>query len=321
MTRPIFIISLPRSGSTLLQRLLMSDGRAATLGEPSLLLRFLGEGDLAARRSVYGEFLVDIAVDDMRKHWPGYDDSYRDGVRRLILDLYTGLADGKEWFIDKTPRYTLIADEILKTFPDAKFIVLWRHPLAVVASMANMTGKDFWFPEEHSIDLYQGLLKLAEFTEQHKESCCVTRYEDLVAKPMEELARIGDYLGWEGLEQTLDKQLPSSAGGTLGDPTGTHKFSQVSTDSLEGWHDAYHNLYRTHWARNYVRDKRADIMKSMGYELPDGIAKSSKLGLPSLLRDWAKAWVRRRRRITKPKWVERSRKHYRETHEVDVMWK
>lgn len=121
MTRPVFLLSLPRAGSTLLQRLLLMSGKCATLGEPSLLLRFLGEGPAMTRKATYWESLVETAAADMRRAWPGYDAAYRAGVRDLMLGIYDGLADGKEWFLDKTPRYTLIAEEILATFPDAKF--------------------------------------------------------------------------------------------------------------------------------------------------------------------------------------------------------
>ena len=100
-----------------------------------------------------------------------------------------------------------------------------------------------------------------------------------------------------------------------------HKFKKVSTDSLEGWHKTYHNLYRTNWARRYVTGERAAIMKTMGYGMPEEIANSSKLGLRSGLRDWTKAWVRRRRRIIKPMWVNRARRHYKKAHDIDVMWR
>lgn len=71
MIQPIFIFSLPRSGPTLLQRILMNSGQASSLGETNLLLRLLGDDELTARRSVYGELLVNASIDDMKRHWPG----------------------------------------------------------------------------------------------------------------------------------------------------------------------------------------------------------------------------------------------------------
>lgn len=41
----------------------------------------------------------------------------------------------KKIFLGKTPRYYLIIDELLEVFPDAKYILLIRNPLAVLGSI------------------------------------------------------------------------------------------------------------------------------------------------------------------------------------------
>lgn len=320
MTQPIFIFSLPRSGSTLLQRLLMTNPQVASLGEPSLLLRLLGNDELSARRSVYWEFLVDMAVDDMRSHWNGYDECYRNGVRRMMLDIYQGLAGGKPFFIDKTPRYTLIAEEIRKTFPEAKCIVLWRHPLAVAASMSAGSGKSRWFPEDHAVDLQQGLLRLDAFTRKHKDDICVVRYGDLVTEPARELERIGSYLGWPDLPKALEEPLPEDNGGSLGDTTGVKKFKTISAESLHAWEKSYHNFYRRNWAKRYCSGERLEVMKSHGYALPESITNGSG-GIISGILDATHAMLRRRRRITHPRWVARQHQDYLRDFGFDVSWR
>ncbi len=321
MIQPIFILSLPRSGSTLLQRILMNSGQAASLGETSLLLRLLGDDELCARRAVYWEFLVDMAVKDMKRHWPGYANAYREGVRRLMLDLYTGLAGGAPCFIDKTPRYSLIAEKIHQTFPDAKFIVLMRHPLAVAASMFTTSKRGFWFPEEYSIDLHQGFPLLHQFAQNRRETIHLVRYEDLVSNPAAELKSIGRYLGWTDLPAALDKPLPPSAGGSLGDRSGAKKFKAVSTESLNRWTDCYRNFYRKRWAKAYASDGRAEAMAAYGYEVPEAIAGLQPLGLLSGVKDMMMASWRRKRRITEPQWLPRSVDYYRQTHGIDVTWR
>lgn len=292
--KPIFILSLPRSGSTLLQRLLLGSGECATLGEPSLLLRFLGDDHAVARRSVYWEFLVSSAIRDMRAKWEGYDSAYYAGVRQLMESIYTGLAESKPWFIDKTPRYSLIASEIIKVFPEAKFIVLWRHPLAVAASMTAERG--FWYPEEFEIDLYEGFERLHAFSTEHHGRIHELSYEALVSDPKAELQRLGDYLEWDQLEQVLDVPLEESNGGSLGDTTGVRKYSQVCDQSATAWHAAYSNWYRVHWARKYCRD-RLEILQGLGYSLPDAVlSRSQSARLAAGARDWLLARNRYRRR-------------------------
>ena len=319
MTQPIFIFSLPRSGSTLLQRILMNSGQATSLGETSLLLRLLGEGDLAARRAVYGESLVNAAIRKMKRHWPGYPNAYREGVRHLMLNIYAGLAGESPCFIDKTPRYSLIAEKIYQTFPDAKFIVLMRHPLAIAASMYSTSKLGFWFPEEYSIDLYQGYTLLHQFTQNRKEKIHLVRYEDLVTNPAGELESIGKYLDWTDLPAALEKPLPPIADGDRDDHRET--FSAMSAESVNRWERFYNNFYRKNWAKEYINKERAEIMATYGYELPKCISKSSLGGWFSGMKDRRLASRHRKERITEPQWLQRSLEYYQLTHDIDVIWR
>ena len=277
MTTPIFILSLPRSGSTLLQRMLLSSGECATLGEPSLLLRFLGNGHDVARYATYRENNLEVSMQDMRTKWSGFDDTYRKGVHNLMLDIYTNLSDGKPFFVDKTPRYTLIAEEIYKTFPDAKFIVLWRHPLAVAASVSTTFYKGRWRFDDFIVDLTTGIDRLHDFQKKYNEQICSIRYEDLVSAPAPELAKIGSYLGWPDLEKIQDQILPQSAGGTLGDPSGVQKYSKLSSDSRDKWISSYNNWYRQKWAKKYFKQPRSAWLEELGYTLPEDLPSSSLL--------------------------------------------
>ena len=323
MTRPVFLLSLPRAGSTLLQRLLLASGRCATLGEPSLLLRFLGEGPVMSRKATYWESLIETSTADIRAEWPGFDDSYRQGVRELMGRIYDGLAGGKEWFIDKTPRYSLIAEEIRSTFPDAKFIVLWRHPLAVAVSVSKTFRKGRWCPDEFGIDLHEGLDRLHAFCRAHPDDVCEVRYEDLVTETARELGRIGDYLGWDGLAEVAEGELVESAGGTLGDPTGVLKYRKVSAASREAWTGEFDNWYRRAWARRYVSGERVGWLKDLGYELPDGIADAPpwRGSMWGGLTDWVSARRRIHRRLRKPTWLPRFARRFRREHGYEISFR
>lgn len=321
MIKPIFILSLPRSGSTLLQRLLIGSGKCSSLSEPSLLLRLLGDDYSMDRRAIYWEYLVTTAINDMRDKWPGFDEAYYKGVRELMHGIYSGLADNKEYFIDKTPRYTLIAHEIIKVFPTAKFIVLRRHPLAVAASMSE--GRNYWYPEDHAIDLYDGLNKLNDFAEKYSDRICELRYEDLVVQPREELRRIGAYLGCHELESSLSSPLESSAGGSLGDRSGVEKYNAVSTESIKAWRKCYNNWYRRRWARHYFAGDRAAAMSKCQYEMPSEITQSSlcDIGLLRGTRDFFLAGLRARRRHVRPVWLRRASKQYQKAHGYGISYR
>ncbi len=315
MVKPIFILSLPRSGSTLLQRLLMMSGYCSSLGESSLLLRFLGGDSVLARRATYWEFLVEMGLEDARAAWSGFDQAYYAGVQDLMNRIYMGLSDGKEWFIDKTPRYSLIAEEIIKVFPDAKFIVLWRHPLAIAASMSKTFLKGRWALDDYENDLYEGFVRLDSFCRKHSDCICQLRYEDLVSEPVDQLSRLGEYLGWDSLPCVLKDELVTTAGGRLGDPTGVKKYSKLSDASCNVWHEQYNNWFRRRWARKYVSGDHEKMMENLGYCFPPELMQVSGRvsDIWGGVLDWKYSTKRRQRKFRSPNWVSRvSKKFYRQ---------
>ncbi|WP_367872606.1 sulfotransferase [Luteolibacter sp. Populi] len=223
-TQIVFLLSMPRAGSTLLQRLLMGSGICKTVGEPSFLLRLLGlGGEPILRAATYSEALVETAIDDMRKAWGGFDACWKKGVHDLAVSVYNGLAGDFPYFLDKTPRYSLIADELVEVFPEAKFIILWRHPIAVMNSMSTTFREGRWEPHSFDLDLYHGIDQLRKVCAKHGDRVHQVKYEDLAANPEEELARLGAYLGMPNLAEVAGKELVKGNEGKLGDPTGVKK--------------------------------------------------------------------------------------------------
>jgi hypothetical protein len=300
-TQIVFLLSMPRAGSTLLQRLLMGSGVCKTVGEPSFLLRLLGEGDPILRAATYSEALVETALDDMRKAWSGFDECYHRGVHDLAVSIYRGLADGAPYFIDKTPRYSLIAEELMETFPEAKFIVLWRHPLAVMNSMSTTFREGYWEPHSFELDLYRGIDQLRALCAKHGPRVHQVKYEDLAADPARELAALGAYLGIQDLAEVATRELQRGNNGQLGDPTGVKKYSKVSANSISEWEGSIRNWYRERWVKKYFSGERAEFFRSMGYELPQRM-KDGKvpLGLIDGIRDWLYSSRIINRRLLRP---------------------
>jgi hypothetical protein len=309
MTQPVFILSAPRSGSTLLQRILLATQECATLGEPSLLLRFLGNHESVQRYASYRENNIYVSLEDIRNKWNGFDLCYQDGIRHMMMKIYSHLAEGKAFFVDKTPRYTLIAEEIYKTFPNAKFIVLWRHPLAIASSIHHTFYKKHWRFDDFIIDLTTGMDRLHQFEAQHQGSIYSLRYEDLVSAPETTLKKLGDYLGLPKLAKVGDQLLPKDTGGSLGDPSGTHKYNTISQDSRDKWIEHYSNWYRQGWAKAYFKHPRAKWMSELGYTLPESISNASSFNnlLPGI-GNWI--YTVRKKRSHKKRVVRTLTKHH-----------
>ncbi len=189
-----------------------------------------------------------------------------DAVRQAGLHIYSQLSHSDSiYFLDKTPRYHLIAEQIFQTFPDARFIVLWRNPLAVVASMLGFRPP--WNLYDWYIDLYKGFENLIAFEFAHRDRILSVRYEDLVQNKDETLARIFKYLGldYQLVEYSLAELSSSSQ---LGDKKGLQKYSnQVSNASLDHWVSVMANPVRRFWSRRYLGFIGQERLSHIGYDM------------------------------------------------------
>lgn len=268
--QPVFIFSLPRSGSTLVQRVLGAHPEIATVSEPWLLLPFF----YALRdRGIYAEYNQDAAaaaLEDYFKCLPHGKQDYYAEIEGFAMRLHHKVV-GRDvtYFLDKTPRYHLIAEDIIQAFADAKFIVLWRNPLAIIASMIETWGHGKWNLYEYKIDLFEGLAGLANATSRYRDRLFTARYEDLVQGDSSEWERLFGYLGLSFDVSLLSKFSKTRLEGRLGDPTAALKYASLSTASVEKWKTILTNPVRNAWCRHYLRWIGRDRLKLMGYDLDE----------------------------------------------------
>jgi len=103
---PIFLISLPRSGSTLVQRVLANHPGIETTSEPWLLLPFLYT---LKKKGVYAEYAhkeVFSAIREFINELPCGEADYLEEMRSFILALYGKANKKKEakYFLDCSPK-------------------------------------------------------------------------------------------------------------------------------------------------------------------------------------------------------------------------
>lgn len=271
MVKPIFIFSLPRSGSTLLQRALTVHEQIASVSEPWLLLPVFYGFKEQGIYTEYAQFGAHRAFEDVVSALPeGIKDIY-DAVRLYAEHVYSRLAQekGASFFVDKTPRYHLIADEIIQAFPDAKFIFLWRNPLAVVSSIVETWEGSYWTPFKFKVDLYKGLEKLIETYEKHSDKSLAIRYEDILLNPEQTMGKVCEYIGIDFKEEMLSGIGAVKLQGRLGDPTGVKQYQQLSSEPLEKWKRTICNPYRKYWCKHYLEWIGEKRMEAMGYKLQD----------------------------------------------------
>ena len=142
----IFLISQPRAGSTLLQQVLSNHAEIFTLPEPWIALPYAyalhSKKIDPLYRLEYSRYWARSAIADFIKRLPGKEEDYLFGLRLMFEHWYNcALAgSGKQFFLDKCPRYYHILPELYKVFPEADFIFLFRSPLAVLNSILDVFG-------------------------------------------------------------------------------------------------------------------------------------------------------------------------------------
>ncbi|MBU1191898.1 MAG: sulfotransferase [Gammaproteobacteria bacterium] len=236
----IFLISLPRSGSTLLQRILGGHMDVATLAEPWIMLHPLYALKRVGIDSEYDTDLARQALDDFLDNIDGGEEAYIQGIRRFAGDLYARAIarQSRRVFLDKTPRYYRIIPELRRVFPQAKFVILLRNPLAVLASTLHT-----WFDDDperlrdtsNHKDLLQGPELLLEGIAELGNDAVVVRYEELVTDPGKVIAGLCARLGLGFDADMLDYGQHPAPSGRLGDQVGIMQHQHATTSFRDKW--------------------------------------------------------------------------------------
>ncbi len=128
--RPIFILGVPRSGTTLLSFILDSHPNIA-IGRETLVMQSIHHfvGDWAKDRDV-------LVYKDWYLRYGVSRDQLTVYVRNFLNNFFDDYASqqGKKRWGDKTPRHTYYCNLIYEIFPNAQFIHIVRDPRAVCYS-------------------------------------------------------------------------------------------------------------------------------------------------------------------------------------------
>ena len=264
---PILLLSLPRAGSTLVQRVLAANPGVATASEPWFLLPLAYSLRDEGARAEYWHPLAAQAVNDLAAALPGGRERYLAELGETARRVYTALAGDADHFLDKTPRYHLIADELPAMLPDAKLVFLWRNPLAVVASLLRTFRAGRFEPQLFAVDLEDGIANLTAAWERHQgsDSTVAVRYEDLLAGEAE-WRRLHEALGLGFDPAQLEGFAEVRLAGRYGDPTGVADYAAISAEPEGKWLADLAGPVRRRWARRYLDRIGSERLALMGYD-------------------------------------------------------
>ncbi len=190
--RPIFIVGLPRSGSTLLEQILASHSLVETtheLPEAGRLVRFVDRQRVGGK--TYPEAVASLSPEMFAELGQRYD---RETAR---------YRSGAPVFVDKMPNNFALVGLLHLALPNARFINARRDPLDTCLSCYKQLfarGQSFTYD---LLELGEYYLEYERMIEHWRDALpgqvLDVHYEDVVSNTESEIRRILDYCGlpWE----------------------------------------------------------------------------------------------------------------------------
>jgi len=305
--RMFFVIGAPRSGTTLLMRMLHAHPDIYTRPEPHLLtpLAYLGYYQHVAK-APFDPFQSHLSVRQFVDDLPRGEDDYLDALRAYTDTMYGRMLaeTGKRYFLDKTPAYALETPFIKRVYPNAQYVVITRHPFAIFSSFAKSFFDNDW-EAAHAFNpiIERYVPAIADFVRKHAEQggCVHVRYEDLVTHPEEACKRICAYADMEYTEAMIaygEKNLETKG---LGDPIGVAKDNKPNTKSIEKWAlEVHDNPKRLALLQNMVTLLSDQDLETWGYtrtslwDALDGVDPKKARAVQRKARAWNRYAVERR---------------------------
>jgi len=213
---PIFILGMPRSGSSLVEQIICN--------APEVF----GAGELDTIHQSLIKLLDDKKLDQMAIESSFYH------LRKKYLDRLKNITN-KSYIIDKLPLNFLWIGYIRILFPNAKIIHTYRDPVAtcfsVYKTLFTEGSLDFAYDQEDIISFYTMYKHFMSFWDlQFKEDILNVNYDDLVLNSEFESKKIFNFIGVEYSSNYLNLESHSRSIMTASDLQVRDKIYQGSSD-------------------------------------------------------------------------------------------
>jgi hypothetical protein len=167
--RPVFVVGVPRSGTTVIGAFVGSADRVLDLGE-------------------YGGFYFSHRIaSSVFRRLPGPSrSSYLRSLREHAAEFAckTARDRGASSFCDSTPWNLLITNDLIQEFPDALFVLVVRHYSGAIQSLARSADEGYeWAGSNDSVRARLWSQFYSNAVDLPVDRTVVVSYDSLCAKP------------------------------------------------------------------------------------------------------------------------------------------
>lgn len=274
---PIFIVGLPRSGTTLLASMLAAHSRIACGPETHFFSRLSGKKRQAAVKGPWPDHAVDViqSLKIARKSVSDLFELSRADLReklrtmppsesamlRVLTETYA-LASGKPRWAEKTPNHLLYVEHIRALYPDARIIRIVRDPRDSVLSITKNLSE--WFSDSNIANacFCSHWLTCTQPFFDIDEGSLTVKYEDLVKDAKDTMIAVCDFIGEQFESAMMDTRESGKRLATPGEPWKKQVSEPLDPSRLYVWRHSFPS--RELKACEYIL---RDILIRFGYEV------------------------------------------------------
>ena len=221
-SKPIFIIGMPRSGTTLLESILAKQDSIASCDELTFLERSIYQ---YCSTSLPGQLsITESNLDSVRSHY-----------YHLLYQSRPSLFGTCEFHVDKMPCNFRFVNIISKAFPGARIIYSTRSPMDNILSMYReffSSGLEYSYSLNDSLTFFLLQHKLMlKWLERYPSMIFTCNYESLVTDPSRIVADLCDFLGLAYTDNMLQTDQSSHSVRTASSVTSRQAISSKSVGS------------------------------------------------------------------------------------------
>ncbi len=189
--KPIFVTGLPRSGTTLLERIIVSGKKnIQSLGETDVFDKVFFSNQIIKNKEKILQLNLNFLLEK-------------------ILNQYKeqGLNNQNDLFTDKSITNFLYFELIKKIFPNAKFIYCYRNPLAnIIGIFRSFLPNVYWSHSLEKVFLMSELYfnKLDNLKKEKPKNLLIVNLEDLTNDPITASKNLYKFLDLDWSEKCLE---------------------------------------------------------------------------------------------------------------------